>query len=159
MSAKEEKDMLLMVAGQDRVQDLGRSISAEAQAMDNSALRHQISMEAAVLGLGQVDNESDYLTHQLEAFGMRTQLDLNKCPLPENSSGGLFRRIVGAVRNFVWRLVRFAFEWTIFHQNVINEQQAITLAHEVRLRRRENDELRKRIELLESKLAITEEVR
>jgi len=150
--------MVLMVAGRDRSGDLGQDVEAEANALDNAGVRERILNESRILELRSAENEGDFVDRQLKIFGVRTQLDLGECGMPENSSVGVVGRIIGAVRVFVWRLLRFAFEWIIFHQNVINEQQAITLAHEVRLRKRENKELLKRIELLESRIKPTEEV-
>ncbi len=160
MSDKKQiaEKMVLMVAGQDRSGDLGQDIGAEANALDNAGLRERISGESRILDLRSAENENEFVDSQLKIFGVRTQLDLGECELPEKSSAGVVGRIIGAVRGFVWRLLKFAFGWIVFHQNVINEQQAITLAHEVRLRKRENRELLERIELLESRIKPTEEV-
>ncbi len=150
MSDKEDIKMVLTVAGKDRSDDLGRDINAAAKALNNPILQKSIDDGAAVLALGEADTEDDFIDDYLKVFGARTQVDLSRCSLPDGASSGVGGRVVGLVRKFVWRLLRFAFEWNVFHQNVVNEQQAIALAHEVRLRKRENDDLRKRIDELES---------
>jgi len=152
MSDKEQSSdsMVLMVAGRDRSGDLRRDVCAEEMALVDPALRERMADGGRVLALRESVTENDFIDCQLEVLGVRTQLDLGECELPESSS--VVGRVVGAVRGFVWKLLRFAFEWMLFHQNVINEQQAITLAHEVRLRKRENEDLRKRLDALESKL-------
>jgi hypothetical protein len=154
---KTDCGMVLTVAGKNRSRDIGRDIAAEAAAFDNAEFRVKTADAAAILELGKVSSEEDYLTLQLEILGQRNQIDLNECTLPEGSNESLPKRIIGKLRGVLWRLIRFGFEWTLFHQNAITEQQAITLAHEVRLRRRENDELRKRISVLEQRLNGTQD--
>jgi hypothetical protein len=143
--------LILTVAGLDRCGDLGRDICANAKALDDPILQKSIDDSDVVLELGKSANENIFMDSYLKCFVDRTQVDLSKCNLPNGAYSGVLGRAIGIVRNFVWRLLRFSFEWNVFHQNVVNEQQAIALAHEVRLRKRENDDLRKRINELESK--------
>jgi hypothetical protein len=147
----QKNKILLTVAGEDCSAELGQQIAAEAAAVDAHQLREHLAGELVLTTLAEEKSEEDFLTHQLELFGTRTQLDMNKCSLPD-SSGGIARRMLGKLRGLVWKLLRFAFDWITFHQNAVNEQQILTLSHEVRLRRRENAELRRRIEALEKKM-------
>ncbi len=158
MSDKEQMrdEIFLTVAGRDRSGDLGRDICAAAKALDDPGLQKSFDDGAVITALGSAENENDFIERHLEVFGQRTQLDFGKCRLPATS--GIAGRIIGVVRKFVWRLLRFAFEWMVFRQNVVNEQQAIALEHEVSLRKRENEELLKRVEYLESKIGLNEEV-
>jgi len=146
-------DIVLLVAGEERSGGLGQSIRDEAARLGNPALSERLSGELLISELSEIANEEEYLTRQLELLGTRTQLDLNQCELPDSSSGGLPKKLIGKLRGFIWRLIRFAPEWMVYKQNTVNEQLAISMAHEVRLRRRENEELRRRIESLESATA------
>jgi hypothetical protein len=141
--------LFLTVAGLDCAASLGTEVETEAAGLSAPQLQERLNGELILTALADLNSEEAFLSHQLEYFGTRTQIDLNHCPMP-NSDGAFSQRMIGRMRGFAWRLLRFAFDWTAFHQNVINEQQMLTLSHEVRLRRRENAELLRRIKALEA---------
>jgi hypothetical protein len=140
-------EMVLTVAGQDCTAGLGAEIASAAQAIDNPAMRNRISGESEILALGHLANESDFLDRHLALSGNRTQISLATFKLPEAGTG--LRRIAGAIRTVLWRLMRHPHDWTVFHQNTINLQTLSALELEVRLRRREAEQLRERLSALE----------
>ncbi len=141
--------MLVTVAGQDCTQSLGAEIAAAARNLNAPGIRDRIAGESAILELGTTANESEFLDRHLTLFGNRTQVALADFNLP-NSGKGL-GRIAGLIRGVLWRLMRHPHDWTVFHQNTINLQAVRTLELEVRLRRREASELRKRLTALEAR--------
>lgn len=152
------ENVVVTVAGKDRSAGLGRSIISEAESLDDPVLQKCLADSAVILELNREKQEDDFAKKYMEVFHPRTQLDLGKCKLPDSSNAGIAQRPIAAVRKIVWRLLRFVFEWVIFKQNVVNEQQVIALEHEIILRKRENEGLRKRIEKLELKNDINEKV-
>lgn len=145
---------ILRVAGRDRIDDLGAAIDSDAAASDDPVFRDRIQGESVILDLANAASESDYHDRQLAIHGMRTQLDLAELSPPQST--GVVGPVVGSLRKFLWRMTRFGLDWTVFHQNGINEQAARTLEHEVRLRKRENEALRERIAALESRLDLVD---
>jgi len=142
-------EMVLTVAGQDCTAGLGAEIASAAQAIDTPAMRNRISGESEILDLGHLANESDFLDRHLALAGNRTQVSLTTFKLPAAGNG--LRRIAGAIRTVLWRLMRHPHDWTVFHQNAINLQAVRALELEVRLRRREAEQLRERLSALETR--------
>ena len=142
-------EMVLTVAGQDCTAGLGAEITSAAHSIDNSEMRDQISGESEILELGHLANESEFLERHLALAGNRTQVSLATFKLPEAGTG--LRRIAGAIRTVLWRLMRHPHDWTLFHQNTINLQAMRALELEVRLRRREAEQLRVRLAALETR--------
>jgi hypothetical protein len=140
--------MRLKIGGKERTDDLARRFAAEAAGMNLPGFERLLSDELSILDLRDAEDEAAFLDKLVEIYGERTQIDLEKCRLP-SGSGGAVSKLVGALRSFAWRLLKFAFGWLVFNPNVINDQQVTALAHEVRLRQKENAELRSRIEELE----------
>ena len=140
--------MQLKIGGNERTNDLARQFAAEAAGLRLPGFERRLSDELSILDLKNAEDEAAFLDKLVEIYGERTQIDLAKCRLP-SGSGGAVSKLVGALRSFIWRLLKFAFGWLVFNQNVINEQQVVALAHEVRLRQKENADLRSRIEEIE----------
>ncbi len=156
MNQSGKQTLWIKVAGKERSHDLGDEISVAAANLQNPDLEGLLADERPIRELLAISDEETFLTRYLEVSGARNQIDLNRCKLP-STSGGITKRTLALVRQLVWRLNKFAFEWLLFHLNVINEQQSISLAHEVRLRRKENAELQARIEALEKRVLKKEE--
>jgi len=140
----------IMVAGRERG-DLPEQIEAAAAAMRNPQLEKMLIDEQPILAVRDAADEEAHLSRQLQIFGARSQTDIADIQLPQ-PAGGAALRLINIPRAFVWRLLKFAFERFALKQNIINEQQIITLEKEVRLRRRESAELQRRIEVLEKRL-------
>jgi len=146
----------VLVAGQDRSHDFGAELSKEGETLGSPAFRKWFAEESAVLELGNAQNETEFQDRQFAIFGVRTQLSLSKFELP--TTAGAVGKLVNLIRSLLWRVTRHPHDWTIFHQNNINEQVIRTLEHEVRLRRREATELRERLAALEGRVAQSESI-
>ena len=142
-------EMVLTVAGKDCTAGLGAEIASAARGIDHTWMRDRISGESEILDLGHLANESDFLDRHIALFGHRTQVTFTNFKQPAAGNG--LGRIAGAIRNVLWRLMLHPHDWTVFHQNAINLQAVRALELEVRLRRREAEQLRERLSALESR--------
>ena len=149
-------EFLLQVAGKDCSGGWGAEIRAAAVSLRNPALEKMLSDATSLLSLREAGSEEDLLSTQLQVCGARSQVDVADCRLPQTEGRGAAARLLRLPRAFVWRLLKFAFGWLAFKQNAVNEQLVAMLAEEVRLRRRENAELRRRIDELEERMRRSE---
>ena len=128
-----------------------RVLRADAAALHDPDLAERIAGESAILGLCGARDEAAYQDRLLHIFGNRTQIGFERMRRPP--ARGLKGRLLETVRRVLWSLMRGPHDWAAFQQNAVNEQAVKALALEVRLRRRESEALRARLEALERAVA------
>jgi hypothetical protein len=124
-----------------------RALQEDAAAIQDADLAERIAGESAILGLCGARDEEAYQDRMLEIFGNRTQIGFERMRRPP--ARGLKGRLLETLRRVLWSLMRWPHDWAAFQQNAVNEQSIKALALEVRLRRRESEALRARLEALE----------
>ncbi len=138
----------LTVAGVDRRADLGQEIAAQAAALPGKWVGERLRGESPILDLGEATSEQEFLDRHLKIFGTRTHLGFDDFSFPPGRS--FVGRVVGLFRRLGWRIMRPPHEWVAFQQTAVNIQLYQALELEVRLRKRENAELRERLHALEA---------
>ncbi len=123
------------------------ALQGDAAAIRDDDLADRIAGESAILALCGARDETVYQERLLEIFGNRTQVGFERMRRPP--AKGLKGRLLEATRRVLWSLMRGPHDWAAFQQNAVNEQAIKALALEVRLRRRESEALRARLEVLE----------
>ncbi len=143
--AKEKASVL--VGGQAFSAEALRALQDDAAAIADADLAERIAGESAILGLCGARDEAAYQDRLLEIFGNRTQIGFERMRRPP--AKGPKGRLLEALRRVLWSLMRWPHDWAAFQQNAVNEQAIKALVLEVRLRRREGEALRARLEALE----------
>lgn len=128
-----------------------RALQADAAAIDDADLAKRIAEESVILDLCAARDEAAYLDRLLDIFGNRSQIGFERMRRPP--AKGLKGLLLEPVRRVLWSLMRGPHDWAAFQQNAVNEQTLKALALEVRLRRRENEALRIRLDALERAVA------
>lgn len=146
-----ETSVRVLAGGQAFSEEQLRALQADAAAIRDADLAERIAGESAILGLCGAGDEAAYQDRLLDIFGNRTQIGFERMRRPP--ARGLKGRVLEAVRRVLWSLMRGPHDWAAFQQNAVNEQATKALALEVRLRRRENEALRTRLEELERAVA------
>ncbi len=129
-----------------------RALQDDAAAIQDADLAGRIAGESAILGLCGARDEAAYQDRLLEIFGNRTQIGFERMRRPP--ARGLKGRLLESLRRVLWSLMRGPHDWAAFQQNAVNEQAIKALVLEVRLRRREGDALRARLEALERSVGL-----
>jgi len=148
-SQTEPANRVLTVAGVDRSADLGGAIADAAERLPRRAwMARRVADESAILTLGNVTRETEFLQRHLDIFCVRNHLGFGD--LAFHPGRRWFGGIVNALRRLGWRVLRQPHDWLAFQQNALNTQLLTALRHEVRLRQKENADLRERIAALEA---------
>ncbi len=144
---KNENSVRVLAGGQSFSTGQLRALQADAAAIDDFDLAERIAGESAILDLCGAGDEAAYQDRLLTIFGNRTQIGFERMRRPP--ARGVRGRLLAAVRRLLWSLMRGPHDWVAFQQNAVNEQAIKALALEVRLRRREGEVLRTRLDALE----------
>lgn len=147
-----QADVRVLAGGQAFSADQLRVLRADAAVLHDPDLAERIAGESAILGLCGTRDEAAYQDRLLQIFGNRTQIGFERMRRPP--ARRLKGRLLEAVRRVLWSLMRGPHDWAAFQQNAVNEQSIKALALEVRLRRRESEALRARLEALERAVAL-----
>ena len=134
--------MRLIIAGNDRSQDLGRQIQEAAEARARKRTLHLMFPEHSALSLRDARTESEYQTRFITLLGARHGVNTS-FPMPRRP--GLPGILLARIRDFAWRLVHNRIIRIVHDQNVFNE--LLTIAAEL-----ENLALRKEIQALNRRL-------
>lgn len=142
--------MKLIVAGQDRTQDLGQTLRHEAEAMermDSSRKPAEISSGISALALRHATSDADYLNELIRLLRYRHGVDTLDFKIPgrRGPRGWLMIRIKKAL----WKLLRYQHDRIAFRQNWINAMLFSTLEFEIAARRKEVAELSRQVAQLE----------
>ena len=139
--------MQLTVAGKDRSGDLAREIVAEAQRLAASVSVGTLSPGHSALRLKDAADPGAYLAKYLELLRIRHGVRTGDFPIARRAGG--CGRAWAAVKQGLWKLLRYQHERIAHQQNLINEL-AIHLAEFQRDEyAREIADLRGRVERME----------
>lgn len=142
--------MKIIVAGQDRTQELGQALRQQVEGMRRGDIRRQpaqVSTAISALSLRQAASESDYLDELVRLMRYREGVDTLDFYIPVRP--GLGGRLLGRVKQALWKLLRYQHDRITYRQNLINSLLAGALEFESAARRKNEAELNKRIAELE----------
>jgi hypothetical protein len=142
--------MKLSVAGQDRTHDLGRELRRQAEGMEGMAAGRKLAPfppEISALSLARAQSEAEYLDRLIGLIRCRNATDTLDFAIPRKAgAAGLF---MARLKALLWKLLRYQHDRIAFRQNLINTQLTSALAFEVAQRRKETDDLKRRVAELE----------
>jgi hypothetical protein len=142
--------MKLEIAGRDRSADLGSDIASAAAARKCPALEALIAREMPITKLGACADTDCYLATHIELTHARNCVEPREFDTPGRN--GMCGGILHAVRRFLWKILRYQYDWMAFRQNAINIQSNYQLKFEHEDRVRIIGKLEERIRKLESLL-------
>lgn len=138
----------VQVAGEDRTATLGRDLVGQAQGRRDANLERLLAGEMTLLSLCEAQSMPDYLERHLRLLRVRTSVDPAFFVVPP-ARPGFAGRCIFQLRRFLFKLLRYQFEWLTFRQNLINDQLSYEVQFEHEDRRLELAELKRRVEVLE----------
>jgi hypothetical protein len=139
--------MKIIVAGQDRSAGLGGELETALASRNDQGLGRRFADEGDVKALGAAADTADYLDRHLKLLRSRNCVDLNAFSFPRGRGPG--GRLAHLLRRFLWKLLRYQHDWTVFQQNAVNVQVAAGMEFEAEERRKRVAELEQRISRLE----------
>jgi hypothetical protein len=139
--------MKLIIANRDRSADIGTDMGDAAKARATRAPR-MLSPQHSALRLKEAGTEREYLDRFVALVRLRRGVSTADFEVPRKP--GIVGAILARVRMFLWKLLRYQHDHTMFQQNLINELLGDALEFERERSRREMKELRERLEALES---------
>ena len=142
--------MSVSLAGQDQSADLDPTLDAAAQQRPDPDLARRLTNADQILALRSAQDEADF-QNRLVAISSRTagiELALFDLPPPRSALEGFRRRI----RQGLWRVLRYLFDWLMFRQNTVNHQIASSLEFQNQVHRQAVEGLQTRLARLESAL-------
>jgi hypothetical protein len=143
--------MKITIAGRDRTDDLGPVLRRQAEIMARGDRKHQpdkLPDEISALALAQTKSAEDYLSELIRLLRYREGVDA-ALPLHIPVRPGPGGRLIGQVKRGLWKLLRYQHEHMALRQNLINAQLTSALEFEIVQRRRETDDLKRRLAELE----------
>lgn len=142
--------MKITIAGRDRTDDLGPVLRTQAEDMargDTSCQPARLPDEISALVLARTKSAEDYLSEMMRLLRYREGVDALPFHIPVRP--GRCGRILGRVKQGLWKLLRYQHERMAFRQNLINAQLTSALEFEVVQRRQETEDLKRRLAELE----------
>lgn len=143
--------MKIVVADQDRTNDLGSDIRARALELKKRSGREappEISSEIGALALKKARSDADYLAHFVRLLRYRDACDTYDFDIPRKP--GLSGRMMAGIKKILWKLMRYQHDRIAFRQNLINGLFTNAIEFEIAERLRINDELSRRLEKMEA---------
>ena len=144
--------MKIIVAGQDRTQDLGQALRQQAAAMERRDARGkpaQLPADISALALARAKSDADYLDHLIRLIRYRDAVDTLDFEIPRKP--GVAGLCMKRLKAFLWNLLRYQHDRITFRQNLINTQLTSALEFEVIQRQKETADLKRRVAELEKK--------
>jgi len=146
--------MKLIVAGQDRTQDLGQVLRRQAEIITRAEAGRKpagITPEISALALAQAKSDAGYLDQLVRLLRYRDAVDTLDFDIPRKPGvAGLF---MARIKAFLWKLLRYQHDRIVFRQNMINGLHTSALEYEIALRQQAVADLDQRLKRLESQLA------
>lgn len=142
--------MKITIAGRDRTDDLGPVLRTQAEAMargDTICQPAKLPDEISALALSRTTSAEDYLSELTRLLRYREGVDALSFHIPVRP--GRCGRLLGRVKQGLWKLLRYQHERMAFRQNLINAQLTSALEFEIVQRRQETDDLKRRLAELE----------
>jgi hypothetical protein len=103
--------------------------------------------EISALALSRTKSAEDYLGELTRLLRYREGVDTRSFHIPVRP--GPCGRMIGRVKQGLWKLLRYQHERMAFRQNLINAQLTSALEFEIVQRRQETDDLKRRLAELE----------
>jgi len=138
--------MKIFISGKDRTADVGMSIAAEATQRMKDPRCAFLGWPINALSLGDVNNEGSFSDRYLQLLRAKSHVNTLDFDIPRRP--GLVGSVQGAIRKFLWKLLRYQHDRITFRQNLINSQLASALEFE----REEKKKLAGRVAELEKRL-------
>jgi hypothetical protein len=140
--------MKIAIAGKDRTADPGGQVAAAAARLEGQAVVTPLWPGHSALSLKDSTDEADYLRRFTgllrQRHGIRTgAFHIARAP-------GLRGRLSLAVKTFLWKLLHYQHERLAAQQSLVNELAIGALEFQQDQTERELQELRRRVERLES---------
>jgi hypothetical protein len=145
--------MKISVAGRDRTEDLGPGLRRQAEAMTRLDPRRQparIPEEIGALALARAKSDAEYLEQFARLVRYRDAVDTFDYNIPRKP--GLTGFLMGRLKGFLWKLLRYQHDRIAFRQNMINGLYTSGLEFEIVARRKEIAELEQRVAELEKQM-------
>lgn len=142
--------MKISIAGQDRTRDLGQALRQQAEAMARGAASRKLSPlppEIGALALARAKSDAEYMDHLIRLIRCRDAVGPLDFDIPRKP--GLAGLFMTRLKTFLWKLLRYQHERIAFRQNLINTQLTGALEFEFTQRRKETDDLKRRVAELE----------
>ncbi|MCC5846834.1 MAG: hypothetical protein JJU29_01975 [Verrucomicrobia bacterium] len=150
--------MKLIIAGNDRSEDLAKELEQSAARHPDGGLLSLLEGEAAILCLKDAPDEFDYRVRHLLLIRSRHSVDptLWTIPLGRGVSGRLFYWI----RRILWKLLFPFLSRMAFEQNTVNQMLMNQLVLEHQTQEKARRELDRRLRELENRMGpVAEEIR
>lgn len=142
--------MAISVAGQDRP-DVAEQVRQAADCLRRSRRQPSaVSPEIGAPALAGADSDAGHHANFLRLLRYRDAVDTLDFEIPRRP--GPLGWFLQRAKRLLWKLLRYQHDRIAFRQNLINGLFTQALENEWRLRCRETDELRARVEKLEQRL-------
>jgi hypothetical protein len=138
--------MRILISGRECSSELAASIRADADRWKSDPRCAFLPAELSALSLRDARSETEYQDRLLRLVRAKSGTDTRTFDMPRRP--GISGRLWGAVRVFLWKLLRYQHDRTTFRQNLVNQGLAAALEFEAAERRR----LERRVEDLERRL-------
>ena len=142
--------MRVRIAGRDRTDDLGRELTERSRLRPDCGLALRIAQEADVLSLSHSRSTADYSAGQMRLLRSRNCVDTSQFDVPARA--GLLGRMAAVFKRFLWRVLRYQHDWSVFRQNSTNVQLSYELEFEREERAKQIADLERRVRELEARL-------
>ena len=139
--------MKVVVAGKDRAQDLGREITAWADALAQQKTVPFLSPHHSALSLKSARNEREFLELFTNLARMRHGVRTGDFYIPARP--GWKGRVMAWLKTMMWRKLRYQHDRIAFQQNLVNELNVQALERQNAVLTQEIEQLRRRVEQLE----------
>ena len=142
--------MKLIVAGQDRTQALGQALRQQVEIMARGDTSHQparIPAAISALTLLNAKSDAEYLDELIRLIRYRDGVDTLPFHIPVRP--GLSGRLMGRIKQALWKLFRYQHDRIAFRQNLINNLLSSVLEFEATARQQEVADLKRRVAELE----------
>jgi len=142
--------MKLIIAGRDRTAELGAELRRQVEIMALGDTSHQparIPAGISVLTLREAASDADYLNELVRLLRYRDGVDTLPFHIPGRP--GLGGRLMGRIKQALWKMFRYQHDRIAFRQNLINTQLTSALEFELMARQKETADLQRRVAALE----------
>lgn len=150
--------MKLIVAGQDRTADVGARLQEDAARLRQGTGRKApswIPPDVQTHGLLHTPSQAAYLRELIRLLRYRDGVDTLDFVIPARP--GFKGRLLGYLKRFLWKLLRYQHDRIAFRQNSINGYFASALEYENADREASLAALQHRVAALEARLAVSHE--
>ena len=145
--------MKILIAGEDAASSLGAEIRQKAEDLRRRTGRNapsKISPEIGALALHKARSDEEYFVHYMRLLRYRDAYDTYDFDIPRRA--GFVGAIMAGFKKILWKLLRYQHDRIAFRQNLINSLFTNAMEFEMAERRRNDQEIRLRLERIETLL-------